>query len=140
MTQAQLRQQWRKLSLVYHPDKVNGGGGIDGGDRKGPGAEYFVLLQAAYEVLSDPVKKFGFDRFGEEAPWAWGGAGVGANAGLKSMREVLSAGVVKAVGPWYIGWMGVCTVLAVLGRLEFAKYVCLIHSFPYINYSTPRYA
>lgn len=120
MTQAQLKQQWRKLSLAYHPDKVNVGSSAR------PGEDYFVLLQAAYEVLSDPVKKFGFDRFGEEAPWAWSGAGVGTNAGLKSMREVLSAGAVKAVGPWYVGWVGVCTVLAVLGRLEFAKYVCLL--------------
>lgn len=130
MTQTQLKQQWRKLSLVYHPDKVNvGSGSLGGGSGKGqagPGEEYFVLLQAAYEVLNDPVKKFGFDRFGEEAPWAWGGA---ANAGLKSMREVLSAGAMKAVGPWYVGWMGVCTVLAVLGRLEFAKYVCLLPFF-----------
>ena len=137
MTQAQLRQQWRKLSLVYHPDKVNGGGGgsLDGGSGKGkvgPGEEYFVLLQAAYEVLSDPVKKFGFDRFGEEAHWAWGGAGMSGNAGLKSMREVLSTGAVKAVGPWYVGWVGLCTVFAVLGRWEFAKYVCLL---PHLNHS-----
>ncbi|KAF9957804.1 hypothetical protein BGZ72_001335 [Mortierella alpina] len=52
-TQKQLKTNFRKASLQYHPDKV--------GDA---GAEIFLKIRAAHEVLSDPTLRQAYDWFG----------------------------------------------------------------------------
>lgn len=47
-----LKSHWKRLARVYHPDKV------------GPaGEERFIAMRGAYEVLSDPVKRYAYDRY-----------------------------------------------------------------------------
>lgn len=47
----QIKRAFRKLAMVFHPDKV------------GPqGERFFIALRRSHDVLSDPVKRFAYDR------------------------------------------------------------------------------
>jgi DnaJ-class molecular chaperone len=50
-----LKSSFRKLSLLFHPDKV-----------QSEDAEQFVKIREAYEILKDPVKRLAYDHFGME--------------------------------------------------------------------------
>ncbi|SPO32474.1 uncharacterized protein UTRI_04218 [Ustilago trichophora] len=54
-----VKRSFRALARKYHPDKV------------GPlGEEFFILLRRSHDVLSDPAKRFAYDRFGPSiAEW-----------------------------------------------------------------------
>ncbi|KAJ2631136.1 hypothetical protein H4R22_002194 [Coemansia sp. RSA 1290] len=52
---SQLRRNFRKLSLVLHPDK------------NPEGEQQFILVQHAYNVLSDPLTRFVYNHAGEAA-------------------------------------------------------------------------
>ncbi|KAF9340908.1 hypothetical protein BGZ91_011913 [Linnemannia elongata] len=52
-TQKQLKTNFRKASLQYHPDKAGQAG-----------ADMFVGIRAAHEVLVDPTLRLNYDRFG----------------------------------------------------------------------------
>lgn len=46
-----IRRAFRRLAVVYHPDKV------------GPqGERLFIALRKSHDVLTDPVKRFAYDR------------------------------------------------------------------------------
>ncbi|ORY75752.1 hypothetical protein BCR37DRAFT_170518 [Protomyces lactucae-debilis] len=117
-----LRRQFRKLSQIHHPDK--------GGDE----AEFRVLRQA-YDALSNPVVKFGYDRFGAAA----------AGWEEKTMLGMMQSGVYASL-PFYVGslifvvgigaiqqnaygtyWRGLC--LVGLGCIH-ASLVCAQSRFP----------
>ncbi|KAF9579996.1 hypothetical protein BGW38_003523 [Lunasporangiospora selenospora] len=55
-SQKQLKTNFRRASLLYHPDKVGQAG-----------ADMFVGIREAHDVLADPVKRFAYDRFGPTA-------------------------------------------------------------------------
>ncbi|KAG0311289.1 hypothetical protein BGZ99_010276 [Dissophora globulifera] len=55
-SQKTLKTNFRKASLRYHPDKVGR-----------EGADIFVRIRGAHEVLSDPVKRYAYDHFGPSA-------------------------------------------------------------------------
>jgi hypothetical protein len=55
VTPQELKSRFRRLTVQYHPDKA----GADG-------AEYFITLKEAYETLSDPTRRFAYDRFGAD--------------------------------------------------------------------------
>ncbi|SPO27742.1 uncharacterized protein UTRI_04218_B [Ustilago trichophora] len=54
-----VKRSFRALARKYHPDKV------------GPlGEEFFILLRRSHDILSDPAKRFAYDRFGPSiAEW-----------------------------------------------------------------------
>jgi DnaJ-class molecular chaperone len=63
---SQIKKQYRKLALKYHPDK-----------NKDPSAEeMFKKISQCYQVLSDPKKRDLYDKFGEEAVNQDGGSGI----------------------------------------------------------------
>ncbi|XP_012869417.1 PREDICTED: dnaJ homolog subfamily B member 13 [Dipodomys ordii] len=53
---AQIKQAYRKLALKNHPMKTN----------ESTAADTFRQIAEAYDVLSDPVKRSIYDKFGEE--------------------------------------------------------------------------
>lgn len=56
---SQLKKQYRKLVMKYHPDKL-------AEDKKEWGTQKIKELNEAYSVLSDPEKKRIYDQFGKE--------------------------------------------------------------------------
>jgi hypothetical protein len=97
-----LRSRFRRLSIKYHPDKVGA-----------QGEAYFVLLKQAYEVLSDSVKRFAYDRFGPDM-LGW--------KHCNSAYDYLVSGGTHLV-PWYLGTLLFLVILTVLGKFEFGRYV-----------------
>lgn len=69
----QIKKQYRKLVLQYHPDKQTGDGGeaaLDGGGLNEKELQ-FIKIQEAYEVLSDQSKRRQYDStldFDEDIP------------------------------------------------------------------------
>lgn len=53
-----INTKWRRLNIQYHPDKVEG-------DQMAAN-NYYVHLKNAKDVLIDPVKRFAYDRFGND--------------------------------------------------------------------------
>jgi curved DNA-binding protein CbpA len=51
----ELRRAFRALSRVYHPDRLGPNAPREAEDR-------FILIRLAYETLSDPIKRFAYDR------------------------------------------------------------------------------
>ncbi|KAF9574130.1 hypothetical protein EC968_007382 [Mortierella alpina] len=113
-TQKQLKTNFRKASLQYHPDKV--------GDA---GADIFVRIRAAHEVLSDPTLRQAYDWFGPNAFRC---------TTCTTTKDYLKHGVneiyvmysVTATALLFMGWLGKATygrywrytLLAGIGLLE----------------------
>ena len=51
LNESQLRTRFRRLSVLYHPDKT---GGL--------GEENFIAFRMAYDTLANPMKRFAYDR------------------------------------------------------------------------------
>lgn len=77
-TPSELRRAYRKLASRHHPDR--NGDDVEGATRK------MVELNEAFDVLSDPVKRFDYnrslDRAAERRP-----AGQGSTAGKTTRRS-----------------------------------------------------
>ncbi|KAF3939792.1 hypothetical protein ABW19_dt0200633 [Dactylella cylindrospora] len=98
-----IKREFRKATVKYHPDKV------------GPNMEYiFVQYKTAYDILSDPVKRFAYERLGPAIvlpDWIL----------CKTEYDfIVRAAMTK--WPNYAGSLIVLIVLGSLGILEFGKY------------------
>ncbi|KAG0206926.1 hypothetical protein BGX28_001729 [Mortierella sp. GBA30] len=100
-SQKQLRTNFRKASLTYHPDKVGQAG-----------AETFVRIRAAHEVLSDPVAKLAYDRFGPD---------IVTCATCKTVKDHISRGL-SSFYTFYLGSAVVLILMSVLGKGQFGRY------------------
>ena len=77
-SEADIKKAYRRLAMECHPDRNNGDKSAE---------EKFKLVSEAYEVLRDPEKRAGYDRYG----MAGVGRGQGGNAGgFSSMHFDLS--------------------------------------------------
>lgn len=65
-TESDIRKQYRKLAMQYHPDK---------NPNNPAAAEKFQEISHAYEVLSDPEKRELYNQYGEEGLKDNGGGG-----------------------------------------------------------------
>ncbi|KAF8958296.1 hypothetical protein BGZ46_001999 [Entomortierella lignicola] len=100
-SQKQLRTSFRKASLMYHPDKVGQAS-----------AETFVRIRAAHEVLSDPVLKQAYDRFGPQ---------VVTCTTCKTNRDHIMQGL-SSFYTFYLGSGVVLVLMSVLGKGQFGRY------------------
>ncbi|KAI5818478.1 hypothetical protein BZA77DRAFT_277731 [Pyronema omphalodes] len=101
VTAKDLKSQFRRLTIQFHPDKAGAGTG-----------DFFVLLKIAYDTLLDPTKRFAYERFGPEV--------VGWER-CSSLYDYISHGF-QTVLPYYAGTLMVLTVLSVLGKFEFGRW------------------
>src|SRR5207248_9019721 len=77
----ELKKAFRRLAKQYHPDA-----------NKDQGAEArFIEVNEAYEVLSDPQKRAGYDRYGHAGVGNGSGAGFCDFAGFGSIDGVFES-------------------------------------------------
>ncbi|WVO12963.1 hypothetical protein L204_100572 [Cryptococcus depauperatus] len=90
-----LKNAFRALARKYHPDK------IEGND------DHFISARKSYENLSDPVKRYAYDRFGPSiVEWK-----------AKSIREYIMLGLQQSMG-FYLISGGIMLMLTLLGRAQ----------------------
>ncbi|KAF9316564.1 hypothetical protein BG003_001812 [Podila horticola] len=100
-TQKQLKTNFRKASLQYHPDKIGEAG-----------AETFVKIRAAHEVLVDPVLRVAYDRFGPRV--------TGCQA-CKTAKDYVQYGT-NDYKAFYSGSYVLLFLLGMVGKAGFGKY------------------
>ncbi|EEQ86754.2 hypothetical protein RJZ56_004089 [Blastomyces dermatitidis] len=90
-----IKSRFRRLATLHHPDKRQSQQYIlnsDGTGYESPDA-LFLRLRLAQDTLLDPVKRFAYDRFGQE---------VVEGSKAKTMGEFLFVGL-RALLPQYLG-------------------------------------
>ena len=61
-TEREIKSRFRRLAAQYHPDKT---------DNSAEATAYFVHLKSAADTLTDPARRFAYERFGpDSAGWA----------------------------------------------------------------------
>lgn len=115
-SEREIKSRFRRLAALHHPDKVShlsssGGNGdfnsaFDAGD-------FFIHLKTASEVLTDPARRFAYERFGPDiVGWRH----------CATLRDFVWRGLQTQVIPHYglaaAGLYG----LGLLGYLEFGRY------------------
>ena len=71
-SQEEIKKAFRKLAMVYHPDKNPGNKEAE---------QKFKEISEAYEILQDQQKRAAYDRYGHDAFTQGGGAGAGGFSG-----------------------------------------------------------
>lgn len=99
-----LKKRFRALTMRYHPDKA------------GPESEpVFMMLKGAFDTISDPMKRFAYERIGPsilESEWKL----------CHTYSDYLTRAAMQ-IWPGYVGSLIFLVVLGGLGKLEFGKYV-----------------
>ncbi|EPX72018.1 DNAJC11 family DNAJ domain-containing protein [Schizosaccharomyces octosporus yFS286] len=86
-TAEQIKDAYYRLSKLFHPDRHNL-------EQKVVAEQKFQRVQAAYEVLSDPIKRQIYDKYGMKGlkvDWDIGPAGQSAEELQQTIREQLQA-------------------------------------------------
>ncbi|KAF9438452.1 hypothetical protein BGZ76_007845 [Entomortierella beljakovae] len=96
-----LRTNFRKASRMYHPDKVGQAG-----------EETFIRIRAAHEILSDPILKVAYDRFGPDML---------SCTACRTDRDYTVRGI-SSFYTFYFGTGVVLVLMSVLGKGQFGRY------------------
>ncbi|KAF9306883.1 hypothetical protein BGZ74_002384 [Mortierella antarctica] len=100
-TQKQLKTNFRKASLQYHPDKIGEAG-----------EDIFVKIRAAHQVLVDPILRVAYDRFGP---------GITGCLTCKTTKDYVKYGI-NDYRAFYSGSYLVLFLLGTVGKAGFGKY------------------
>ncbi|KAF6813076.1 DnaJ domain-containing protein [Colletotrichum plurivorum] len=101
-----VKSRFRRLAAVYHPDKQTAGD-------TGAAAARFMHLKTASETLSDPNKRFAYERFGPM---------VGGWQNCKTIHDFVARGLFQGTVPHY-GLAAAATYgLGLLGYLDWGRY------------------
>lgn len=103
-TEKEIKQRFRRLAAIHHPDKVSS---------SSPSSEgYFVHLKLAQDTLLNPAKRFAYERFGPDITnWQH----------CSSIKDYLLHGL-QSVLPYYGVAAVFMYILGMLGYLEWGKY------------------
>ncbi len=78
-SQEEIKKAYRKIALKYHPDRNQGDKAAE---------EKFKEAAAAYEVLSDEVKRSNYDLSGSSDAGGGGAGGFGGFSGWQNMEDI----------------------------------------------------
>lgn len=100
--EAGLKTASRALSRKYHPDKA------------GPlGEEYFIAARHAFESLTDPTRRYAYDRYGPTID-SW--------KNCITLRDFMQRGVMNGTLYWYAITLGLQLVIAGFRKTDVGAY------------------
>ncbi|RHZ75386.1 hypothetical protein Glove_214g36 [Diversispora epigaea] len=100
-TTKEIKTNLRKLQLAFHPDK-----------NKGQEGAQFIEIRVAYDTLTDPVKRFAYDRFGPQIK-EWNDC--------STIRDYIAQSWITFAG-FYIGTGILLFILYILGKGKFGRF------------------
>ena len=105
----QIKSKFRRLAALQHPDKVP----TDDPIRHAAAESNFVNLKTAQDTLSDPVKRFAYERFGPDAlKWQH----------CKTIRDYLVTGIQTSSLPLYAGSTLTLALLSLTNYLQWGRF------------------
>ncbi|KAK3403195.1 hypothetical protein B0T20DRAFT_400268 [Sordaria brevicollis] len=114
-SEREIKSRFRRLAALYHPDKVTGQ------QNQEEVNNYFVHLKTAVDTLTDPVRRWAYERFGLDAV-AWAGPqGNGAKGACKTHRDFVMRGAQMLLSYYGLA-AAVLYALGLLGYLTWGKY------------------
>lgn len=109
-TASTIRSAFRRMSVKFHPDKATG---------SGPEVEErWLRIKSSYDMLSNPVLRFGYDRFGDAAiAWTkkFETAGASSEPTATVMSDFVMNGLRDTLGGFYGGTLLVLCVMYLFG-------------------------
>lgn len=103
-----IKSRFRRLAALYHPDKASNTPGSDPADVNA----YFVHLKTASETLTDPARRFAYERFGP-AVVSWDRC--------RTVRDFVVRGAQNLV-PYYVVAAAAMYGLGLFGYLDWARH------------------
>ena len=105
----QIKSRFRRLAALQHPDKVP----TDDIIRHAAAEANFVNLKTAQDTLSDPVKRFAYERFGPDMlRWQH----------CKTIRDYLVTGIQTSSLPLYAGSTLMMALLSLTNYLQWGRF------------------
>ncbi len=114
-----IKSRFRRLAALHHPDKLGssgrgGGGNGNSNSNSNDGGEFFMHLKTATDVLTDPARRFAYDRFGPQSV-AW-------HPRCLTVRDYVARGAQTALAPHYAVAALALYGLGLLGYLRVGRY------------------
>ncbi|KAJ3183944.1 hypothetical protein HDU85_001794 [Gaertneriomyces sp. JEL0708] len=103
-----IRSNFRKLSLIYHPDKLHAA--TD--EERAQHEVRYLYIQEAYETLKDPLKRTVYDKFGQ--------GNMDCRRCLTERDYIMNS--IPSFLTFYLGTAGVLTVFSVMGLQNSGRY------------------
>ena len=105
----QIKSRFRRLAALQHPDKVP----TDDPIRHAAAESNFVKLKTAQDTLSDPIKRFAYERFGPDVlKWQH----------CKTIRDYLVTGIQTSSLPLYAGSTLTMALLSLTSYLQWGRF------------------
>lgn len=111
----EIKSRFRRLAALYHPDKVTGQQ-----QSQEEVNNYFVHLKTAVDTLTDPVRRFAYERFGVDAV-AWAGPNGNGKGGCKTHHDFVMRGAQMLLSYYGLA-AAVLYGLGLLGYLTWGRY------------------
>ncbi|KAK7754833.1 hypothetical protein SLS62_003147 [Diatrype stigma] len=117
-----VKSRFRRLAALHHPDKLQQGG-ASGGAGGDDGGAFFMYLKTATDVLTDPARRFAYERFGPTAvAWHAQAGGGGQGGGCTTIRDYVVRGAQTALVPHYALAAAALYALGLLGYMRVGRY------------------
>ncbi|KAK4449155.1 chaperone protein DnaJ [Podospora aff. communis PSN243] len=124
-TDREVKSRFRRLAALYHPDKASSS------DDPSAVNAYFVHLKTAADTLSDPARRFAYERFGPDAVrWSH----------CVTIRDYVVRGATIVV-PYYVIAAAAMYGLGLMGYLDwgrFERWLVLASVFVFELYTVSR--
>ncbi|KAK4141282.1 chaperone protein DnaJ [Dichotomopilus funicola] len=112
-TDRDIKSRFRRLAALHHPDKASSSQAVGGQRREEDINAYFVHLKTAADTLTDPARRFAYERFGPDI-LSW--------TRCVTIRDYVVRGAQAALIPYYVTAAVAMYALGLLGYLDWGRY------------------